>query len=154
MIGRSILDQASLSTLVADLFTAIHLLSGYPAVDTRPEIHLLPQAVIADKVCQKPCGVRAYYHPEWGVLLDETLKIESDPFDRSILLHELVHHVQSVRGRFDSKRSACDRWNAAEREAYSLQNRYLAHVNSRSHVHMSGFVANCDGIRTAALHSD
>ena len=153
MIGRSIMDQASLSHLVADLFTTIQLLSGYPAVDTQPEIHLLPQAVIAEKVCHKPCGVRAYYRPEWGVLLDETLDVESDPYARSILLHELVHHVQAFRGRFDAMPSACARWNAAEAEAYRLQNEYLAYVNSGTHVHMSGLAAQCDGIKTAAAQT-
>lgn len=145
------MDQASLSSLVADLLTTIHLLSGHPAVGTQPEIHLLPQAVIAEKVCHKPCGVRAYYSPQSGVLLDETLNIESDTFARSILLHELVHHVQSVKGRFDNIANACTRWNMAEREAYALQNQYLAAENSGTHVHMSGWVANCDDVKVAEL---
>jgi hypothetical protein len=137
-------DHASLASLVTELLTTIHLLSGYPTVSVQPEIHRLPQAVIADRVCHKPCGVRAYYRPDWGVLLDESLKVQSDSFDRSILLHELVHHVQAATGRFEAMPSACDRWNAAEREAYSLQNRYLEEVNSAKHIAMSGWVARCD----------
>ena len=139
------MDHASLASLVAELLTTVHLLSGYPAVSIQPEIHRLPQAVIAEKVCHKPCGVRAYYRPDWGILLDESLNVQTDSFDRSILLHELVHHVQAARGRFDAMPGACDRWNAAEREAYALQNLYLAGVNSARHVAMSGWVARCDG---------
>ena len=138
------MDHASVASLVTELLTTIHLLSGYPTVSVQPEIQRLPQAVIAEKVCGKPCGVRAYYRPDWGVLLDETLNVESDSFDRSILLHELVHHVQAERGRYDSMPSACDRWNAAEREAYGLQNQFLAQVHSAKHVAMSGWVARCD----------
>jgi hypothetical protein len=52
--------------------------------------------------------------------------------------------VQAATGRFEAMPSACDRWNAAEREAYSLQNRFLAEVNSAKHVAMSGWVARCD----------
>ena len=139
------MDHASLVSLVAELLTTVHLLSGYPAVSIQPEIHRLPQAVIAEKVCHKPCGVRAYYRPDWGILLDESLNVQADTFARSILLHELVHHVQAVSGRFETMSSACDRWNAAEREAYALQNLYLAGVHSARHVAMSGWVARCDG---------
>ena len=129
---------------MTELLAAIHLLSGYPVVSIQPEIHRLPQAVIAEKVCHKPCGVRAYYRPDWGILLDDSLDLESNAFDRSILLHELVHHVQAVRGRFETMPSTCDRWNAAEREAYALQNQFLAKVHSAKHVAMSGWVARCD----------
>jgi len=94
-------DHASLASLVTELLTTIHLLSGYPTVSVQPEIHRLPQAAIAEKVCHKPCGVRAYYRPDWGVLLDESLNVQSDSFDRSILLHGLVHHVQAAPGRFE-----------------------------------------------------
>lgn len=138
------MDHASLASLVAELLTTVHLLSGYPAVSVQPEIHRLPQAVLAEWVCHKPCGVRAYYRPDWGVLLDESLNVESDTFDRSILLHELVHHVQATRGSFETMPSACDRWNAAEREAYALQNRFLSGVHSAKHVAMFGWVAHCD----------
>ena len=138
------MDHASLAALVTDLLTTIHLLSGYPAVSAQPEIHRLPQATIAERVCHKPCGVRAYYRPDWGVLLDESLNVESDAFDRSILLHELVHHVQAARGRFETMPSACDRWNAAEGEAYALQKRFLAEMRSAKQVAMSGWVARCD----------
>ena len=139
------MEYASLASLVAELLTTVHLLSGYPAVSNQPEIHRLSQAALAEKVCHKPCGVRAYYRPDWGVLLDESLNVESDSFDRSILLHELVHHVQAAKGRFDTMPNACDRWNAAEREAYALQNRFLAEVHSARHVVMSAWVARCDG---------
>jgi len=78
-------DHASLASLVTDLLTTIHLLSGYPAVSVQPEIHRLPQAAIAEKVCHKPCGVRAYYRPDWGVLLDESLP---RPLAKQIVGHD------------------------------------------------------------------
>lgn len=138
------MDHASLMSLVAELLTTIHLLAGYPAAPVQPEIYRVPQAVLAERVCHKPCGVRAYYQRDEGVYLDETLDVRSDLFDRSILLHELVHHMQAVSGRFDTMASECDRWNSAEREAYALQNQYLGEVQSTRRVSMPGLVATCD----------
>ena len=140
------MDQSSLTSLMVELFMAIRLVSGYPSPDGLPQIQRVSVAEMQQKICSgRSCAVKAFYHPEWGVYVDEALDIQNNAFDRSILLHELVHHVQAARGRFDAMPSACDRWNAAEREAYALQNLYLAGVHSARHVAMSGWVARCDG---------
>jgi hypothetical protein len=131
---ENIMDQVSLASLVAELFAAIHLMSGYPLPAEPPVIHFVPQAQLAEMVCQRPCRVRAVYFRDSGVYVDETLDLLGEDLDRSILLHELVHHVQAVTGRYDSLASECRRWTASEREAYSLQSRYLRHINSPSRV--------------------
>ena len=48
-----------------------------------------------------------------------------DAFARSVVLHELVHHLQHVTGKFDMVADTCDRWYSKEREAYVIQNAYL-----------------------------
>ena len=59
------------------------------------------------------------WDPELGAIVLVWPWSAGDLFDRSVLLHELVHAVQSANGR-----NLCD--PLAEREAYSLQARWLA----------------------------
>ena len=133
----------ALSSLIAELFTAIHLLAGYAPPRLAPEIHRVAQTEIAERFCHAPCAIRAVYDPALGVYIDENLDMINNIFDRSILLHELVHHVQATSGRFDMGSSDCLRRNAAEREAYALQNRYLMEMNDPRRVSMNGWAARC-----------
>lgn len=138
------MDPASLSSLVAELFTAIHLLSGYAPPTVPPVMNVVPQSAIREQFCRRPCRIRAAYDATLGVFIDENLDVANNTFDRSILLHELVHHVQAVSGRFDMGSSDCMRRNLAEQEAYFIQNRYLMEMNTASRVSMTGWAARCD----------
>lgn len=90
-----------------------------------PQVTRLEQSEIARIVCGRPCLARAVYLPDRGILLDATLDPVADPYARSILLHELVHHVQETAARF-AQLPECRRWAAREQEAYGIQRRYLA----------------------------
>ena len=138
------MDPATLSSLVAELLAAIHLLSGYAPPTVPPVVHVVPQSAIQEQFCRRPCRLRAAYDATLGVFIDENLDIAKNTFDRSILLHELVHHVQAVSGRFDMGSSDCMRRNSAEQEAYFIQNRYLMEMNTGSRVSMTGWAARCD----------
>lgn len=132
-----------MSALIAELFATIHLLTGYALPTVAPEVHRVAQAEIEERFCHAPCAIRAIYDPALGVYIDEKLDVVNNTFDRSILLHELVHHVQAVSGRFEMGSSDCMRRNAAEREAYALQNRYLMEMNDARRVSMNGWAARC-----------
>lgn len=134
----------ALSALVADLFAAIQLLSGYAPPTVPPQVHRVPQAQISEQFCHGPCEIKAVYDPTLGVFIDERLDVRDNIFARSILLHELVHHVQSVSGRFDMGGSECARRNTAEQEAYFIQNRYLMQMNDGHRVAMTGWAARCN----------
>jgi hypothetical protein len=134
-------DQA-LSQLLVELFAAIKLMSGYPMPATLPEIHQLPHAQLEARICAGNCSVKAFYLKGDGVFIDDALDLQHDLRARSILLHELVHHVQGVSGRFDSL-SDCDAWYAREFEAYQIQNRYLHQEGSNVGYHMGGYVHSC-----------
>jgi hypothetical protein len=134
----------ALSALVADLFAAIQLLSGYAPPTVPPQVHRVPQAQISEQFCHEPCEIKAVYDPTLGVFIDERLDVRDNVFARSILLHELVHHVQSVSGRFDMGGSECARRNTAEQEAYFIQNRYLIQMNDGHRVAMTGWAARCN----------
>jgi asparagine synthetase A len=75
------------------------------------------------------CTVRAIYILHLGIYLDDTLDMARDPFARSILLHELVHHAQAVMARFPDL-STCEARKASEEEAYEVQSSYLHKVGS------------------------
>lgn len=146
------MEQALLAPLVAELFTAIKLLAGYPPPTVPPEIHVVPQSVIQQEYCAGRCPIRALYDPARGVFIDETLDIVNDPFARSILLHELVHHAQAISGRFDSTLSPCVRYNKAEAEAYLIQNHYLMSINDPHRVGRSGWAMRCSESEVAVAN--
>ena len=137
------MDSVALVALLTELFMAIHDVGGYPVPDVYPVVHQVSRAELQSRFCKGPCGVKAIYTPEEGVYIDESLDLEHDVHARSILLHELVHHVQSESGRFDAMRNACVRSNRAEAEAYLLQNRYLVSIHSTHRVAMTGWAARC-----------
>jgi hypothetical protein len=120
------MDTNTLAETVAQIYAAIFLISGYPVPSTMPRVVTMPKHTLQQLICDKPCQVRAVYYPPLGVLLDETLNLQNSEYDRSILLHELVHHAQEKAGRFETHAGDCLRRAAAEDEAYQIQNRYLA----------------------------
>ena len=137
------MDSVAIAALLAELFVAIHDIAGYPVPDTYPQVHQLASVELQQKFCKGPCGVKAFYAPNEGVFIDDSLDVEHDVHARSILLHELVHHVQAVSGRFDAMRNACMRSNRAEAEAYRIQNLYLVSIHSTHRVAMTGWSARC-----------
>ena len=137
------MDKTAIIELVRQLVAVISALSGYPIPEQLPEVHVFPQALIADLVCKAPCRVQAFYHPDFGVFVDEKLKFEGDFYGESILLHELVHHAQQVSGGFERLPSECHRRTAAESEAYEIQNRFLIFHDSPHRIPVSRFALPC-----------
>lgn len=129
--------------LVPALLAAIDRLSKYSRPETAPEIRRVARKRIAELACVRPCGVRAIYHPGEGIYIDERMQPETDLFDRSVLLHELVHYVQDIaneRGEMEP----CKRWYFRELEAYAIQKRFLMLVGSPVRVAYSGRASPCD----------
>jgi hypothetical protein len=136
------MTDLALAQLLTELFTAIKMLSGYPMPATFPEVHQLPRAQLEARICQGGCRVKGFYLKGEGVYIDQALDVKNDLPARSILLHELVHYVQGVTGKFDSL-PACHGWYAREYEAYQIQNQYLRWEGSTTSYYMDGFVRNC-----------
>jgi hypothetical protein len=118
-------ETQDLVALVSDLFAVISSVSTYPQPYHLPPVYRRPLPELQAMVCKGPCQVRGFYLPPKGVYLNETLDIEHDVVARSVLLHELVHYVQELSGRFNSLPDKCDRWWSREKEAYDIQNAYL-----------------------------
>jgi len=124
-------DIASMPELVDSLLGAINRLSGYEKPSTTPRVSRVSRAEIERTICRGPCTVKGWYLPEEGIFLDESLSPETNLVHRSILFHELVHHVQEVNGEGESM-DLCSRWLHREQQAYELQNRYLALIGDSS----------------------
>ena len=138
------MDQSALVSLMVELFTAISLVSAYPAPAVLPEVHSVPQSEIQRRLCDsRACRIKAFYHPDWGVFIDDSLDIHDDPFDRSILLHELVHHLQKTTGKFEVVASFCSRRISEEFEAYEIQNRYLSAIHAPRRALVLGWAGKC-----------
>lgn len=129
------LDQfASLPDLVDSLLRLIPALTQYHYPESQPQVFRVTRAQIQDTMCGgAACPMRAWYLPEQGIYLEDNLHPESDLFDRSVLLHELVHYLQELNGE-GAHLDACNRWFQREVQAYGLQNRYLGLAGCRSRV--------------------
>lgn len=138
------MDKSWLTDLVVQLYMAVQGITGYPAPASMPEVRQMPRAELQRLVCTGPCQIRAFYHPEMGVIVDEEFNLKSNPYHQSILLHELVHHAQHVAGRFDSLASACEARSASESEAYDVQNRYLATRNASERIPVMRWALLCN----------
>jgi hypothetical protein len=130
--------------LVPALLNAIDQLSKYPRAVSVPEIRRIPHVELAQMVCGGPCPARATYRPGEGIYLDDTLKPETNPFDRSVLLHELVHFVQEMANEHGDMRP-CLRWYYREQEAYAIQKTFLVIIGSPVRVAYSAQGDACQG---------
>jgi hypothetical protein len=103
----------------------------------------LRQNLIEAKVCEEPCNVTAAYVPREGIYLAENLDPVHEPRDRAALLHELVHYLQQGHPKF-AHMAPCQREKTKEREAYAIQNAYLAMIGSRERVVFYDGEFDCD----------
>ena len=99
-----------------------------------PETLALSAAAFSREVCRDPnipCdNVMAAYDPvRVRVLYRAELDI-TKVWERSFVVHELVHWLQHQAQPDTQADADCKTYRAAEREAYTVQNRYLRHHQS------------------------
>lgn len=149
-------SAAELRQLAKQLLSSIDHLVRYPRTGAMPDIHSLPQSEVAQQVCKTTCAVRAGFVAGQGIFLADNLDPFDDIFDRSILVHELVHHLQEQSKSY-AHETPCRRWHAREMEAYAVQNTYLVQSGSNRRVGGGMSVANCrdtdSGQSSAAMGS-
>jgi len=137
--------SGSLDQVVKQLTVAINRLSHHRPPKAAPTIHRISHAELESYVCETNCAIKAWYKPGEGIFLDESLQPETNTFDRSILLHELVHYFQDSSGYYRDA-SPCDRWLQRELDAYDVQNRYLGAIGSPRRVAYAGNDCHAAGI--------
>jgi hypothetical protein len=133
LMDRNQID--SMPELVDSLLDTIARMSNYRKPNATPRVSKVSRAEIERTICSGPCPVKAWHLPEAGIFIDDSLTPETNLVHRSILLHELVHFLQEVNGEYASM-DECGRWLEREREAYWLQNQYLALIGNSSSYHM------------------
>ena len=129
--------------LLPALMSALDQLSKYRKPATLPQLRRLPHTELQQRICGGPCAALAMYRPGEGIYLDERLKPETNVFDRSVLLHELVHYVQDLANEHGDMRP-CSRWYYREQEAYAIQKNFLVIVGSPVRVGYSATGSTCD----------
>jgi uncharacterized protein DUF6647 len=135
----------SLEAVVKQLTVAIDRLSKHRPPKVPPVVHRVSHAELEAYVCETNCAIKAWYKPGEGIFLDDTLQPETNVFDRSILLHELVHYFQDMSGYY-GEAAACDRWLRRELDAYEVQNRYLGAIGSPRRVAYVGNNCHAAGV--------
>jgi hypothetical protein len=118
---------------VRQLLETIETISGYPFPPLLPSIFVIPQHRLESKLCDRPCNATAAYFPHEGIYLAGHLVPLRDASARSALVHELVHFLQQGHAKF-AHLVGCRREMEKEREAFEIQNFYLAHVGEQQRV--------------------
>jgi hypothetical protein len=105
-------------------------LSGYPMPESLPQLESKPHSFFVENVCKgraPGCHVVAWYNDTGIIYFDESYS----PFERDdIIVHEVVHYLQHLSGRFDS--SKCEDRVMRELEAYRVQFLYIRTVKKQA----------------------
>lgn len=135
-------------TIVGDLLTVLmawaSLISGYPYPEVLPQIVYADQAHFVEKLCdgvdtkKDPCDARAYYNDEDDARIYLNTKHweinkEWTPYQTGVIVHEMVHYLQDLSGKYDGYADWNDDKLCAARkerqiEAYTTQDIYLLEV--------------------------
>jgi len=120
------------------------LLSGYEYPEIMPLIVYADHSHFVEKLCdgvdtkKDPCVGRAYYNDEEDARIYLNTKYweinkEWTPYQTSIIVHEMVHYLQDLSGKYDGYTAwNTDKLCAARKErqieAYTTQDKYLLEV--------------------------
>lgn len=116
------------STLPILLSWAVHL-SGYAQPAEPPSISFEPHSFFVERVCGgRECKAVGWYNDEDVIYIDAKYRNDDSRFVASLIVHELVHHLQHLSGRFDSH--SCEDSLMREREAYHIQNEYILQAHA------------------------
>ena len=93
---------------------------------SNPSFYPLSETEMSDKACfsSSNCRVKAYYVKDQGIFYRNNLVPEKNVCDKSIILHEMIHHYQKHSKRkidLDEKTI----WTLQERQALYYQNLFL-----------------------------
>ena len=134
-------EFATEAALLKSLYSDLRQLSRYAKAGEQVSIVRLPRAELASMVCKRPCNVLGFYR-NGQIFLDEQLRPELNLYDRSVLLHELMHYFQDLNDAYGVN-ATCERWYLREVEAYAAQQQFLSASGSAVHVRFAGMQSLC-----------
>lgn len=116
-----------LDAVLAVLLGWASQLSGYPLPPEAPDIRFENHAFFVDRVCRGvECDVVGWYNDAGVVFVDSRFSDLDGDIGTSLLVHELTHFLQDRNGAYAA--GTCEQNVAREREAYRIQNLYIAEV--------------------------
>ena len=117
--------------LIGVLLSWTAQLSGYAYPSTAPQLERVQREYLVEHACggDAHCRVVAWYDDKNTIYLDDRVEDLEDPIVRSVIVHELVHYLQDLSGKFDALK--CEDQLTREREAYSVQRTYLNRIAGR-----------------------
>jgi len=138
-------------------------LSRYPRPATVPSVEFVPAGFFKAKACGgRACRVWGWYPSNGSVVYiheaaQELINDGSDPkslLAASIVVHEFMHYLQAVNRSFAPY--SCRDALMLEREAYNVQNAYLAaygtYVRVGTMMHRVGCPDDVSGADTPVMH--
>ena len=117
-----------MSDLIIGLLAWAVAQTAYAPPPSAPNVEYQPQAALVAAVCPAEgdhCAPRAYYGDGSGtIIMREIFRGSRELRARAILVHEMVHYLQDLSGRWPEM--TCVSWAERETEAYRMQGEYLA----------------------------
>lgn len=111
--------------VIAALLSWAVTLSGYPEPAYPPAIEYVPHAYFVEHVCGgRKCGAIGWYDNRRTIYIDRRLEGQDTAFSRGLMVHEMVHYLQDLSGRYDP--TSCEDRHRREQEAYAIQREFIA----------------------------
>ena len=110
-----------MTELLIILMSWASLLSGYPMPEHMPEFRYVSNQFFVTYACGgKECKVHGWYNDAGTVYISRDL---AEDEQAHVIVHEFVHYLQDLSGKFDT--DSCADSLIRERESYAVQNKYL-----------------------------
>jgi hypothetical protein len=153
-----------MNELYAVLLSWAVTLSGYPMPERPADVAKVSHAYLVDQACNgRECKVMGWFPPGHTIYVDDRLNPKDNLLAASIVVHEMVHHLQHEAGRIDPAKWSCANAIQLEREAYSIQREFLLRYGVYQPVGVSMHRVGCEltqkeitntGSAAAAMEAD
>jgi hypothetical protein len=134
-----------MNELYAALLSWAVTLSGYGMPEHHADVVKVSHAYLVDRACAgRECKVMGWFPPGQTIYLDERLNPQDNLLAASILVHEMVHHLQHEAGKIRPEKWSCENSIQLEREAYAIQREFLLRYGVYQPVGVSMHNVGCE----------
>ena len=124
------------AAIISTLLNWIELNTSYNTKNFKTKIVEVSKKEIQRIACGGKCPIIAFYKPEEAIYISK-MNFEKNYCNQSILLHEMIHVLQSKKIENVFK----------EKEAYLLQNKFLLEKSDSENLHLNLNVRKCRSIQ-------
>ena len=124
------------AAIISSLLNWIELNTHYDTKNFKTKIVEVSKKEIQKIACGGKCPIIAFYKPEEAIYISK-MNFEKNYCNQSILLHEMIHVLQSKKIENVFK----------EKEAYLLQNKFLLEKSDSENLHFKLNVRKCRSIQ-------